>query len=64
MEGGAIIMVPGEGVWGDYCDKRGAEWAKDRRQEILATISTEFRRQRLPKTKGVMVVDSDVYTKG
>ena len=64
MEGGAIIMVPGEGAWEDYCNKRGAEWAKDRRQGIITTISTEFKRQRLPKTKGVTVVDSDVYPKG
>jgi hypothetical protein len=48
---GAAISVPAAQDWDAYCDRTGAGWAKGRRQEILARIAAETRRQRAPSAK-------------
>jgi hypothetical protein len=48
---GAAISVPAAQDWDAYCDRTEAGWAKGRRQEILARIAEETRRQRASSAK-------------
>jgi hypothetical protein len=48
---GAVINVPAAQNWDAYCDRENAGWAKGRRQEIIARLAEETRRQRAPSAK-------------
>src|SRR5881394_2284554 len=45
---GVGISVPTEDRWNAYCDKQKAEWAKDRREQIVQRVAQGGLRQRYP----------------
>jgi hypothetical protein len=48
---GVEIYVPTDYEWDGFCEKRGAEWAQGRRQEILEVVAQEYCRQKAKKGK-------------
>jgi hypothetical protein len=48
---GIEIYVPSSEEWNEYCDKHKADWAKDRRTEILERLAQEVCRQKAKKAK-------------
>src|SRR2546423_15277003 len=40
------IIIPSPTEWNKYCEKRGADWAKERREEILQRVAQSFLKRR------------------
>ena len=48
---GVEIYVPSPEEWNEYCNEHKADWAKDRRTEILERVAQEVCRQKAKQAK-------------
>ena len=48
---GVEIYVPSPEEWNKYCNEHKADWAKDRRTEILERVAQEVCRQKAKNAK-------------